>query len=51
MRRGTFILRKTSLTNRNTERVDTRMDPEALLVREQRLLVGYVVDVFAYFKK
>ena len=48
-----FIVPKTSLTGANTERVDTRvvqviyaLDPEHRLVREQKVLVGQLVDVF-----
>jgi HlyD family secretion protein len=48
-----FVVPKTSLTGANTERVDTRvvqviyaLDPEEPLVREQKVLVGQIVDVF-----
>ncbi len=48
-----FVVPKTSLTGANTERVDTRvvqviyaLDPEHRLVREQKVLVGQIVDVF-----
>jgi multidrug resistance efflux pump len=48
-----YVVPKTSLTGVNTERVDTRVvqviyavDPRSRLVREQKVLVGQLVDVF-----
>ncbi len=48
-----FVVPKTSLTGANAERVDTRvvqviyaLDPEERLVREQKVLVGQLIDVF-----
>ena len=48
-----YVVPKTSLTGANTERVDTRViqviyavDPGSQLVREKKLLVGQLVDVF-----
>lgn len=48
-----YVVPKTSLTGANTERVDTRvvqliyaLDPGHHLVREKRMLVGQLVDVF-----
>jgi HlyD family secretion protein len=48
-----FIVPKTSLTAANIERVDTRVvqvifavDPENRLVKEKKVLVGQLVDVF-----
>jgi RND family efflux transporter MFP subunit len=48
-----FVVPKTSLTGVNTERVDTRVaqvifaiDPENRLVKEKKILVGQLVDVF-----
>jgi multidrug efflux pump subunit AcrA (membrane-fusion protein) len=48
-----FVVPKASLTGANTERVDTRvvqviyaLDPGERLVREQKVLVGQLVDVF-----
>jgi len=48
-----YIVPKASLTGANTERVDTRvvqviyaLDPKHRLVREQKVLVGQLVDVF-----
>jgi multidrug resistance efflux pump len=48
-----FVVPKTSLTGANTERLDTRvvqvinaLDPEDRMVREQKVLVGQIVDVF-----
>lgn len=47
------VIPKTSLTGANTERVDTRVmqviysiDPENPLVKERKLLVGQLLDVF-----
>jgi ABC-type Fe3+/spermidine/putrescine transport system ATPase subunit len=48
-----YVLPKTSLTGTNIERVDTRVvqlvyaiDPETKLVREKKVLVGQLLDVF-----
>jgi hypothetical protein len=48
-----YIVPKASLTGANTERVDTRvvqvvyaLDPSNRLVREKKVLVGQLVDVF-----
>jgi HlyD family secretion protein len=48
-----FVLPKTSLTGMNTERTDTRVaqliyaiNPDITLVREKKVLVGQLVDVF-----
>jgi HlyD family secretion protein len=48
-----YVMPKTSLTGVNTERVDTRVvqviyaiDPENRLVREKKVLVGQLLDVF-----
>ncbi len=48
-----FVVPKVSLTGVNTERVDTRVvqviyaiDPEEPLVREKKVLVGQLLDVF-----
>jgi HlyD family secretion protein len=48
-----YVVPKTSLTGANTERVDTRvvqviyaLDPENEMVRDQKVLVGQLVDVF-----
>jgi RND family efflux transporter MFP subunit len=48
-----FVVPKTSLTGVNTERVDTRVvqvvfaiDPDNRLVKEKKVLVGQLVDVF-----
>lgn len=48
-----YVIPKVSLTGANTERVDTRvgqaiyaLDPDNPLVREHRILVGQIVDVF-----
>ncbi len=48
-----FVVPKTSLTGVNTERVDTRVvqvifavDSENRMVREKKILVGQLVDVF-----
>jgi HlyD family secretion protein len=48
-----YIVPKTSLTGTNTERVDTRvvqviyaLDPNNPLVKEKKILVGQLVDVF-----
>jgi len=48
-----YVIPKTSLTGINTERVDTRVmqiiyaiDPEHALVREKKVLVGQLLDVF-----
>ena len=48
-----YVVPKQSLTGANTERVDTRvvqviyaLDSEQRLVREQKVLVGQLVDVF-----
>ncbi len=48
-----YVVPKTSLTGANTERVDTRVvqviyaiDPNNRLVREKKVLVGQLVDVF-----
>jgi hypothetical protein len=48
-----YVVPKTSLTGQNTERVDTRvaqviyaLDPQNHLVRENKVLVGQLVDVF-----
>jgi hypothetical protein len=48
-----FVVPKVSLTGANTERVDTRVvqviyavDSQCLAVREGKLLVGQLVDVF-----
>lgn len=47
------VIPKTSLTGANTERVDTRVmqiiyaiDPELPLVKEQKILVGQLLDVY-----
>lgn len=48
-----YVMPKTSLTGTNIERVDTRVvqliyaiDPENKLVREKKVLVGQLLDVF-----
>jgi multidrug resistance efflux pump len=48
-----YVIPKTSLTGANTERVDTRvvqviysLDPNHRLVRDKKVLVGQLVDVF-----
>jgi HlyD family secretion protein len=48
-----YVVPKTSLTGANTERVDTRVfqviysiDPGNRLVREKKILVGQLLDVF-----
>lgn len=48
-----YVVPKTSLTGVNTERVDTRVvqviyaiDPDLPLVRERKILVGQLLDVF-----
>jgi multidrug efflux pump subunit AcrA (membrane-fusion protein) len=53
VRLESFIVPKTSLTGANIERVDTRvaqviyaLDPQHRLVREKKVLVGQLVDVF-----
>lgn len=51
------VVPKVSLTGANTERVDTRVmqvvyaiDPEHQLVRERKILVGQLLDVFINVK-
>lgn len=53
MRLESYVVPKVSLTGSNTERVDTRvaqliyaLDPQQRLVREKKVLVGQLVDVF-----
>jgi multidrug resistance efflux pump len=48
-----YVVPKVSLTGVNTERVDTRVvqviyaiDPDSPLVRDRKVLVGQIVDVF-----
>jgi hypothetical protein len=48
-----YVVPKASLTGVNTERVDTRvvqvvyaLDPNSRLVKERKILVGQLVDVF-----
>jgi hypothetical protein len=48
-----YVVPKVSLTGVNTERVDTRVvqliyaiDPEHHLVRDKKILVGQLLDVF-----
>lgn len=53
VRQEPYVMPKTSLTGTNIERVDTRVvqiiyaiDPEIRLVREKKILVGQLLDVF-----
>jgi multidrug resistance efflux pump len=53
-----YIVPKASLTGVNTERVDTRVvqviyaaDPDSRLIRDQKVLVGQLVDVFIEAKR